>query len=228
LETGDTEGERGLFAIHPRARPKLQLIGRQIPALVVDDIFADPVALRRHALALEYRPPDYYYPGKLASADSEDRSLQPFLQTVLALVNQEYLGRIPPISGGGNPITAFARIHADFAITDVHPGELQATQRIPHTDPVPIFGLVYLNEVDRGGTMFFRHAEAGAAPEQRQGYFEAGNSGFDFIGKIEGLFNRLAIYPGFVPHSGEITGDWISTDARFTSPRLTLRLAFLP
>jgi hypothetical protein len=228
LESGDSEGERGLFAINPRARPKLNLIGGRIPVLIVDHIFLDPVALRRHALALEYRPPPYAYPGKVAQPDGEDRSLQAFLQSVLALVNQEYLPRIPPISGGGKQITEFGRIHTDFAVTDVHPGELQETQRIPHTDPVPIFGLVYLNEVDRGGTMFFSHAEAGASPEQRQGYFEAGDSGFEFVGKIQGLFNRLAIYPGFVPHTGEIAGDWISTDERFASPRLTQRLAFLP
>jgi hypothetical protein len=224
----NADGERGLFAIDPRARPALHLIGGQIPVLIADGILEDPTALRRHALALEYRTPDYYYPGRIARADGEDPSLQAFLQAVLALVNREYLARIPPISGGGRQITAFARIHADFAITDVHPGELQATQRIPHTDPVPIFGLVYLNEVDRGGTMFFRQAEAGEREEQRQGYFEAGDSGFDLIGKIEGRFNRLTIYPGFVPHSGEIAGDWISTDARFKSPRLTLRLAFFP
>ena len=119
-----------------------------------------------------------------------------------------------PISGGGRQVTAFARIQTDFAITDLHPDELQATQRVPHTDPVPIFGLVYLNEVDRGGTMFFRNAEGAPPAGQREGYFTSQDSGFEFVGKIEGIYNRLAIYPGFVPHSGEISGDWISTGMR--------------
>jgi len=224
----NADRERGLFATNPVARPMLHLVAGQIPVLIVDDIFLDPAGLRAHALALQYRPPDYYYPGKVARPDGDDGSLQAFLEAVLALVNREYLPRIPPISGGGTQITSFGRIDSDFAITDVHPGELQATQRIPHTDPVPIFGLVYLNEADRGGTMFFKHGQAGEPAEQRHGYFEPGDEGFELIGKIEGRFNRLAIYPGFVPHSGEIAGDWISSDERFTSPRLTQRLAFLP
>jgi hypothetical protein len=48
------------------------------------------------------------------------------------------------------------------------------------------------------------------------------------MGRIEAAFNRLAIYPGFVPHSGEIVGEWIKTDERFTNPRLTQRLVFMP
>jgi len=218
----------GLFSINPQARPQLQLIGGQIPALLIDGIFDDPAELRQHALGLDYRLPDYFYPGKLAEIDQSDASLRQLLASILELVNHEYLPRIPPISGGGRQVTAFARIQTDFAITDLHPDELQATQRVPHTDPVPIFGLVYLNEVDRGGTMFFRNAEGAQPAEQREGYFTSKDSGFEFVGKIEGIYNRLAIYPGFVPHSGEIAGDWILTDERFTSPRLTQRLAFLP
>lgn len=218
----------GLFSINPQARPRLQLIGGQIPVLLIDDVFSDPAGLRQHALGLEYRPPDYFYPGKLAKIDESDQSLRRLVDSILALVNREYLPRIPPISGGGRQVTSFARIQTDFAITDLHPDELQATQRVPHTDPVPIFGLVYLNEVDRGGTMFFRNAQPNEPEEQRTGYFTSDDPGFEFVGKIEGIHNRLAIYPGFVPHSGEIGGDWILNDERFTSPRLTQRLAFLP
>jgi imidazolonepropionase-like amidohydrolase len=45
-------------------------------------------------------------------------------------------------------------------------------------------------------------------------------------GHIEGRFNRLAIYPGFVLHSGEIDGDWIEKEDRLAAPRLTQRIKF--
>ena len=50
--------------------------------------------------------------------------------------------------------------------------------------------------------------------------------GFELCGRIAPVFNRLAIYPGFVLHSGEIAGDWIRSDERFSNPRLTQRLIF--
>jgi hypothetical protein len=144
------------------------------------------------------------------------------------MVNGEYLPRIPPISENGRQISAFGRVMSDFAITDVHPDELTSVQREPHVDPVPIFGLVYLNPVDRGGTLFFARAEAGGQSLERSGYLTQSDADYELIGRIEGHFNRLAVYPGFIPHSGEIAGNWIHGDERFTEPRLTQRLVFFP
>jgi len=89
-----------------------------------------------------------------------------------------------------------------------------------------IFGLVYFNHEPRGGTLFFRNVAdtPGSAPSP--GYLTDSRDGFELAGRIEPAFNRLAIYPGFVPHSGEIAGDWIRSDERFTNPRLTQRLLF--
>jgi hypothetical protein len=216
-----------LFALNPAARPSLQLVGGRIPVLVVDDLFEEPEALRSSALALSYRPPGYPYPGKIAEAPREDPSLQFFLRAAMGLVNGEYLPRVPPITANDQHIAAFGQVHTDFAITDLHPDELSETQQKPHTDPVPIFGLVYLNAEERGGTLFF-DSPPRPATNQRRGYCTLDDAEFHLVGKIEGLFNRLAIYPGFVPHSGEIEGGWISSDERFKSPRLTQRLAFFP
>lgn len=55
-----------------------------------------------------------------------------------------------------------------------------------------------------------------------------GIPGFALIGGIEGRFNRLAVYPGFVPYTGQIEGEWIKGDARFREPRLTQRFVFFP
>jgi len=215
------------FALNPDGRASLQLIGGRLPVLIVDNVFKDPAAVRSAALRLPYRPPDYPYPGKLADLPGDERSLAALLRTVLQLVNREYLPRIPPIAANGRPIRQFGRVHSDFAITDVHPDELSETQRKPHTDPVPIFGLVYLNPEDRGGTLFFDPATA--PPRQpRRGYCSSNDSEYPFIGRIEGVFNRLAIYPGFVLHTGEILGSWIASEERFESPRLTQRFVFFP
>lgn len=217
----------GLFSLNPNARASIQLLGGQVPILLIDDVLQDPAAVRASALALEFAPPDYPYPGELAQPDDGDRSLQAFERAILALVNREYLPRIPPIAENERRITSFARVETDFAVTNVHPDDLSPVQREPHVDPVPIFGLIYLNRIDRGGTLFFNRSGRRDA-ESRAGYFAAPNDEYEFVGKIEGKFNRLAIYPGFVPHTGEIAGDWITTDERFTEPRLTLRLVFFP
>lgn len=227
---GDMTAElatKGLFELNPDARAGMRLIGGQIPVVLIDDVFANPAAIREHALRLQFHKPPYPYPGKIAEPDNGDPSLKLFLARVLDLVNGEYLPRVPPIGEAGRTISAFARVDADFAITDIHPDELEPVQRAPHVDPVPIFGLVYLNPVERGGTMFFNRS-GGESRQDRHGYFVEGDAEYAYVGKIEERFNRLAVYPGFVPHTGEIVGDWIRTDERFSSPRLTQRLVFFP
>jgi hypothetical protein len=89
---------------------------------------------------------------------------------------------------------------------------------------VPIFGLVYLNQEERGGTLFFKPRQGPAA--ERHGYQTTSDGAFELCGRIEGRFNRLAIYPGFIPHSGEIAGPWIEGEERTRHPRLTQRLQF--
>jgi Family of unknown function (DUF6445) len=217
----------GLFQLNPNARAVLRPVGGRLPILFIDDVFANPARLRESALGLPFHEPPhpFHYPGKIAEPDGADPSLKLFLRKILDLVNQQYLPRIPVILENGRPITAFSRVETDFAIVDVHPNDVESGQRKPHVDPVPIFGLVYLNTTERGGTLFFSSTGRSAGKE-RSGYFVEADSEYAFVGKIEGRFNRLAVYPGFVPHSGEIAGDWITTDERFSEPRLTQRLTF--
>jgi hypothetical protein len=217
-----------LFALNGRARPALTLIGGRLPALILDDAFRDPLLVRETALTLPYEPPSYPYPGRIALPPTEDGSLQTFLRAVLELVNGRYLPNIPPITANNQRITRFSRVISDFAITDVHPDELAETQRKPHTDPVPIFGLVYLNPEERGGTLFFDPPKAVPDGRGRRGYPTSEDAAYPFVGKIEGRFNRLAIYPGFILHTAEIAGEWIKSEQRRTSPRLTQRLVFFP
>lgn len=217
-----------LFATGRGLVPRLELLGGKLPVILVDDVYADPARVREHALRLNYEPPPYPYPGRIATIPMPNASLSTFLRHVLNLVNRNYLPRIPAIAGDNAVIiTAFGRILTDFGIIDRLPQELKPVQRQPHTDPVPIFALVYLNEEERGGTLFFEPGHGGAVPRERSGYFGAGDEEFRLCGKIDGKYNRMAIYPGFVPHTGEI-GDWIESDDRLSKPRLTQRFLFFP
>jgi hypothetical protein len=217
-----------LFALNPACSARMQLVGGRIPVLIADDFYIDPDGARAHALSLPFSVPPYPYPGALAAIDEANPSLSVLRDTILGLVNREYLSRIPPIQGGGRQIAAFTTLMTDFARTDVHPDALSATQRRPHVDPVPIFGLVYLNREERGGTLFFRDTGAPADDDNVKGYVTGDIPGFALVGEIEGRFNRLAVYPGFVPHTGQIEGEWIKGEERFREPRLTQRFVFFP
>ena len=217
--------DNDLFATGSAPQVSMDFIDGQVPFLTVDGIFADPSAVRAAALALPYSPAPAHYPGRLARFSAGDASLMAFLQKVAALVTGQYLPRLPTLPGGAR-LSKLRGADSDFAITDIHPSELRAEQREPHLDAVPVFGLVYLNEEPRGGTLFFKPRESSAARETYEGYPSRVDDRYEVCGHIEGLYNRLAIYPGFVLHSGEIEGEWIGSDTRFRSPRLTQRIMF--
>ena len=206
---------------------RFEAVGGRLPVLIVDGLYEHPDAIREMALGLDYAPPPYPYPGRLA-VPAPDPSLERMRGWALDLINSTYLPRVPPITDRGRHIAAFGDAYTDFAVVDVHPDELSSAQRMPHVDPVPLFGLVYLNREPRGGTLFFEQTADAGEDDRGHGYFTGSDDRFSLIGRIEAAFNRLAIYPGFVPHSGDISGDWIASDDRFTSPRLTQRLVFQP
>jgi hypothetical protein len=217
-----------LFSISPNLKPRMERVGGIIPVIVIDEFYQRPDEIRSAALSLSYNAPEYPYPGKLATLPAGNPSVTSLLQWALATVNHDYLPQVPPIASGGKPIQAFRSVYSDFAIVDVHPDELSPVQRIPHIDPVPVFGLIYLNREDRGGTMFFDQIADVDVARVGDGYLTDSSREYRLLGRIEAAFNRLAIYPGFVPHSGEIIGDWIKSEERFTNPRLTQRFVFMP
>lgn len=212
-----------LFAISPDISPRFVAISPGVPAVIVDDFYLHPREIREAALALPFGGPTALYPGRIATFPADHASLNRAVAWVKAMVERELLAKIE-LMNNGKRVTAFDRLETDFAVVDTPPDSLLPAQRAPHVDHVPIFGLVYLNEEERGGTAFFRRRQAAADPE-RQGYFQSEDGVFQKTGRIEGRFNRLAIYPGFVWHSGEI-GDWIKSEDRIRAPRLTQRLVF--
>lgn len=218
-------GSDDLFATSSAARARLDYLGGEIPVLLVDDLFEDPQGIRETALSLPFEPAGAHYPGRKAKLPPGHQSLDTFIRKVAGVVTAKYLPQLPPFPDGRRR-TRIQRIQSDFAITDARPGELTKEQTRPHIDNVPLFGLVYLNEEDRGGTLFFRPRSSHSALPPRFGYQTDSDEFAELVGKIEGRFNRLAIYPGFILHTGEIKGDWIDRKERLSSPRLTQRLMF--
>lgn len=221
------QSDSDIFNLSPSLSVNLTLAGDALPVLLIDNVYERPEAVREMALGLTFNPPPNLYPGKVASPPVS-KSLRTVTEWALRMANDNYLNRIPPIAKDGQRITAFREVYTDFAVVDVHPSELSPTQRLPHVDPVPIFGLIYLNQEERGGTLFFDKIGQTSQQSSQSGYLTSSDAGYRFRGRIEAAFNRMVIYPGFVPHSGHIEGDWIEDERRFTSPRLTQRFVFFP
>ena len=213
-----------IFALAAQPQAQIAHLDGQIPVMLVDNIFANPLGVRELALALPFEPAGAHYPGRKAELPEGHESLGRFLGQVREAVTRHYLPRIGSLPDGRRP-ASISRMETDFAITDVHPSELTKEQTRPHIDHVPFFGLVYLNPTDRGGTLFFRAKTQVAPSTGRMGYQVESDDYVELCGKIEGRFNRLAIYPGFILHTGEVK-DWIETQARFDEPRLTQRIMF--
>lgn len=217
---------QNLFQLSPEQRLSVEMIAGKFPVVLVDEFYERPDDIRAAALTLPFRKPTHQpYPGKLAQIPPNP-SLRDAVNRVTQFANSEFLPRAP-IRQRGSLVASLRVVDTDFAVVDMHPDELEPVQRKPHVDPVPVFGLVYLNHEDRGGTLFFQQI-ADEPEEVGPGYLTHSNEHFELLGKIEPRFNRLAIYPGFVLHSGEIAGDWIEGEERFTNPRLTQRFVFLP
>lgn len=216
-----------LFALNPARQVRVEFLSPAAPVVLVDEFYARADQVRAAALQLPFAPASLHYPGRIADAPPANSSLASAVEWVRDVANQVFLGLVP-MTFEQRPVTSFREVRTDFAIVDRHPSELGAAQRVPHVDPVPLFGLVYLNREERGGTLFFERTGEGSAADDAADYFHSGDDRFRAIGRIAPVFNRLAIYPGSVPHTGEIVGDWIRSDARFTSPRLTQRLLFAP
>jgi len=217
---------QNLFQLSRERRLSVEMIAGKFPVVLVDEFYERPDDIRAAALTLPFRKPTHQpYPGKLAQIPPNP-SLRDAVNCVTQFANTEFLPRAP-IRQRGSLVASLRVVDTDFAVVDTHPDELEPVQRKPHVDPVPVFGLVYLNHEDRGGTLFFQQI-ADEPEEVGPGYLTHSNEHFELLGKIEPRFNRLAIYPGFVLHSGEIAGDWIEGEERFTNPRLTQRFVFLP
>ena len=140
-----------------------------------------------------------------------------------------------------------------FSLVTVLPEALSVEQRIPHfdgADPYRFALLHYLNPSQHGGTAFYRHQPTGiervfentadeyltsvsdyfsqhGAPADI--YIDSSNTQFEKIGEIPYVQNRMAMYPGNLLHSGNITPE-TDIDPNPITGRLTANifLNFVP
>jgi len=212
--------------------PQIHRAGiEKTPILVIDDIVDNPDALLDYAASLAPFPPEAgnYYPGL--------RLQLPRDPIVIAYVNT-ICSTLANLMGSAYDLRAITVQSVAFSIVTKQPSELQPLQMIPHFDsPNPLFFAVlhYLSHHEGSATAFFRHARTGfetmttqragryaKAREEDQavygkadGYVRGSGNGFEEIGRVEGRFNRLVVYPSNLFHSGILPDDYdFSPDPR--------------
>ncbi|CAN5259035.1 hypothetical protein BH10PSE4_BH10PSE4_03390 [soil metagenome] len=196
------------------------------PAVVIDGVYADPWAVRRLALELDFQRPAGLYPGRFATVSIRPRGLEALLNDLLS----PRLGRR----------LVFSPYYGDttFAIIETPPDALVPLQRQPHYDTFCDFaGVVYLSRRGGapGGTSFWRHRRTGltrapgerlsVAPETARaaerlllegitelppGYPVETSVHWALTEVVDMRFNRLVAYDARAFHSPHIT--------RFESP----------
>lgn len=194
------------------------------PILMVDDIVDNPDALVDYAASLAPFPPEAgnYYPGLRLQLPRDPivvDYVDAICRTLANLMATAYGLRKIAVQG------------VAFSIVTKPPSELHPLQAIPHFDsPNPLFFAVlhYLSHHKNSATAFFRHARTGfeTMTPQRAGLFGLGRekdkaiygmpsgyvrgstNGFEEIGRVEGRFNRLVVYPSNLFHSGILPDDY--------------------
>lgn len=194
------------------------------PILVVDDIVDNPDALVDYAASLAPFPPEAgnYYPGLRLQLPQD-----PIVVDYVSAVCRTLAG----LMGSAYGLRNFTVQGVAFSIVTKPPSELQPLQTIPHFDsPDPLFFAVlhYLSHHENSATAFFRHARTGfetMTPQRAgrfaqaretdkavyglpEGYVRGSTNGFEEIGRVEARFNRLAVYPSNLFHSGILPDDY--------------------
>jgi len=212
--------------------PQIHRAGiEKTPILVIDDIVDNPDALVDYAASLAPFPPEAgnYYPG-LRLQLPRDPIVIDYVDTICRTLAN--------LMGSAYGLRAIAVQSVAFSIVTKQPCELQPLQTIPHFDSAnPLFFAVlhYLSHHEGSATAFFRHARTGfetltpqragpygqARDKEKEiygtpsGYVRGSTNGFEEIGRVEARYNRLAVYPGNLFHSGILPDDYdFSPDPR--------------
>jgi len=217
------------FRLNPSAQVHIETTAAGCPILIVDDMYADPHAVRAAALAGRYDASLAYYPGMHSVIDPAD--LLPLLGQLAQL-----LSTLSDVRCTADDFSS------DFSIVTTPAREMLAKQKHPHIDPTPLAGIVYLNPDYEIGTSMFRHIPLDLAivrtEEDHIRYnawletegehtqpvtYAVGNDGiWEHLHTIPGRFNRLAMYPGNAFHSIAMTD--VAANPTMDKARLTQRL----
>lgn len=217
------------FALNELAGVHVENVSPGCPVLVVDDLFADPHAVRRLALGSCFDSTLAYYPGVHGAIDPA--LLRPLFGQLARLL--ESVARIRCDA---------ADFKSDFSLVTTPAKDMLANQKHPHIDGLPFAGVVYLSPQLRTGTSFFRHIPTGLAMlltseeaerynawlategdrNQPETYAVADGLSWEHLHTIEGRFNRMVMYPGNAFHSIAMVD--VEPDITLESARLTQRL----
>jgi len=191
------------------------------PVVVVDHFVAQPELLVEHAAAQLFSDGGKFYPGIRCITTKE---YQRFFARFMAGILREHFNVI------ADKIT-FSMCH--YSLVTVPPEQLNIYQRVPHVDATNADGYAavhYLFTKPLGGTAFYRHKQSGfevISDARQQTYFallasqrdepamttaqyiNKDNALFEQIGAVDGVYNRLVIYPKNILHSGLIGDDFI-------------------
>ncbi len=188
------------------------------PVIVIDDFIGQSEWLIEQACSAQFCRQSPLYPGVRAQAsDYYQRYLQQTLSPILA---QTF----------SLPNASFMTDKPQYSLVTQAANQLSIYQRIPHVDslePNSFAVLHYLFKQTHGGTGFYRHKKTGIErlnsansdiyfqslefedgteniPRREDGYINGDTALFQRIGSVEGLFNRLVVYPCNLLHSGNI------------------------
>jgi hypothetical protein len=222
-----TEGD--IFAFSDRAAVHVETVFQGCQVLVVDDVFADPEAVRALALTRKFDSTLAFYPGVHGEIDKA--LLRPlFLR--LATLLERVTGMRPDV----------ADFSSDFSLVTTPAKDMLANQKHPHVDGLPLAGVVYLSPHLSTGTSFFRHGPTGyamlrteeeasiynawleteGARLQPDTYAVADGACWHHLHTIEGRYNRLVMYPGIAFHSIAMVD--VDPEVTLETARLTQRI----
>ena len=214
-------------------KPELRRVGEsETPVVIVDDFSSDVAAIIELADALAPFPfhEANYYPGLRRVITEADGRANAYVERTLTDAAQ--------FIAGAYDIDSFDLLEASFSMVTTDPAKLSPAQRAPHfdtTDPKHLAVLHYLNVSPGTGTAFYRQRATGierlteanvatfisvaqtdaAALPPDSGYILGSDDFFEHVAAIEGVPDRLIIYPGSLLHSGIIPKEMrLSADPR--------------
>lgn len=213
-------------------------------ALCIDNFLADPDALITYARQSQYDPyPGYQskkgYPGVRAPAPQNySYNLTTYIEPILKRVFNV---------GAGKDIRKSQCAMSLLTMPEKDLSPLQSTPHFDSSEPNHLAAILYLCGEEHGGTAFYQHCSTGIQRVTKHNvdsyldcYYEELNTGpqptptycfnsnrqFKKIGYIEGIRNRLVVYPGGVLHNPYITNVDLSISTRGQNGRLTVNTFF--
>lgn len=169
------------------------------PLVIIENLAADPYALREAARRLDFAPIGKYYPGVRAAVTN----------AYFEMVGPTIFYAIREFFGYRQSLEV---LRSYYSLMTTPPAELELAQRIPHTDALDdsqIAVLHYLSEQHADGTAFFRHRSTG---------YETVNEGRyqDYEAKLKTDFERVGEpYPAYIGDSNVLFDKILEYPARF-------------